>query len=405
MRTISSSALLALSFFSTAYAQGLEQPIAQPSELIAKATATAQHQDVIKKLNMQFKQGIRLSQYIQGVSDKEPTSFKEWMLAHQTDKSTSLHQLRQLAAGRSSEYFAAAYAVNIENAKPSEADQWLKSQPFAPWVEQLRLQWSASFLLDTPIKWLADNSHATAKYLIAEQSPKNSKTAVLFVGGVNDTYKFWYAHMNDIDERTAVFGYEGAGGPGTQPHNIEYLDTNAQYLSDALVQLSTQGIDNVHIVAHSLGGVVSKKALLLMDAQRGDSLFKNVTFTAVSSPFGGFFSADLSPIIPFFKPVSKWFDIAMASDMGPSSPFYQSISQALPRYIHTHLIESPNDPVVKNDHPLVAARYAEVTNSFQQKTSLDGGGTHIYAKEPNFFKMNGIQLIPFSPSARTPAVS
>lgn len=393
MRVLS-SALLALSLFSTAYAHGFEYPIEHSSTLVTTAAATAQQQEVAENLTILFKSGLQLSQYIRGASDKEPASFKEWMQTQQKDKPTALHQLRQLAAGVSAESFAASYAAHVAKAKPSDVNQWLQLQSSAPWSETLKTQWSPNFLLDSPIQWNSNNNHASAKYLVAEQSPANSKTAVLFVGGVNDTYKFWAAHMRDIDEHAAVFGYEGPGGPGTQPHNIDYMEANAQHLSDALVQLSEQGIENVHIIAHSLGGVVSKKALLLMDAQQGNTLFKHITFTAVSSPFGGFASADTAPKIPLFKTVSKWFNIAMASDMGPSSPFYQSISKDLPSYIQSHLIESPNDPVVKNDHPLVAARYEAVTKSFQQKTSLDGGGSHVYAKDPAFFKASGMTLIP-----------
>lgn len=394
MRTLCSTALLTLSLFSTAYAQGLEQPVASSPSTISTAVANLTYQETLATLDHQFKNGLQLSQYIQGNVDKEPSTLKEWMSTHQVDKPTALYHLRHLAAGQSSESFAASYAVHLEHAKPLMVEQWLKSKSSEPWAVSLRAQWAPNVLLDTPIQWTPDHKHIAAKNLMTVQSPKHSKTAVLFVGGVNDTYKFWSAHMENIDERTTVLGYEGPGGPGTQPHNIEYMDANAQHLATALAQLSAQGIENIHIVAHSLGGVVSKKALLLMDEQQGSTLFKNLTFTAVSSPFGGFASADAAPSIPLFKSVSKWFNIAMASDMGPSSSFYQSISKDLPSYIQSHLIESPNDPVVKNDHPLVAARYAQVTKSFQQKTSLDGGGSHVYAKDPAFFKASAMTLIP-----------
>lgn len=394
MRHVSYSVLLALSLFA-------QTQIASANELgninagdLTRIVSTVKQQDQYAGLNQSFQDGLSIAKYLGGASTKEPEAFKNWMSEHSMDKATALVDLRQRQGRETAESFAATYAATKTQANTQDLQGWLDQKQGSSWAETVKKQWVPHFALDVAPELSKKNNFVAVKNLVTESLPGQNRSAVLYIGGVNDTYKFWAKHIGEekANQEHAVFGYEGPSGPGSQPHNVDYLNVTAQNISNALFELSQKGVEDIQIVAHSLGGVVGKKALLVFDEQHGSKTFKNISFTAVSSPFGGFASADMAQNIPFFKTVSKMLNVAMAPDMGPSSPFYQSISQPLNPHIKTAIVESPSDPVVSSTNPLVMARYAEVTQSFQERRVVDGGGSHIYAQEPSYFKALGISL-------------
>lgn len=395
MRHVSYSVLLALSLFAQAHTSSANELSNINAGDLTRVVSSVKQQDQYTGLNQSFQDGLAIAKYLQGAAGtKEPEAFKHWMSEHSVDKATALVDLRQRQGRDTAESFAASYAATKTQASTSELEGWLDKQSGSAWANAVKKQWVPHFALDVAPDMARAKDFVAVKNLVTESLPGQTRSAVLYVGGVNDTYKFWNKHIGEekANQAHAVFGYEGPSGPGSQPHNVDYLNVTAQNISDALFDLSKQGVEDIQIVAHSLGGVVSKKALLVFEEQHGSATFKNISFTAVSSPFGGFASADMAEKMPFFKSIAKMFNVAMAPDMGPSSQFYQSISQPLNPHIKTNFIESPSDPVVSSSNPLVMARYAEVTQSFQNKIVVDGGGSHVYAQDPAYFKSLGISL-------------
>lgn len=225
------------------------------------------------------------------------------------------------------------------------------------------------------------------------QNSSTSKKAIIFVGGVNDTYHFWDKHIEQLkDKDVTVLGYEGIGGKGSHPHNIEYMENNAQHIADGIKVLQDKGFTDIELYAHSLGGVVTKRALHILDETNGINSSEHIKFTAVSSPLGGFAAAIPSHVTPFFKPIAKFFNIAMAGDMSPLSNFYSSITKSLPKNIDATVIESADDPVAQPTSFISRSKYEEIAQTFNNRVAVDGQHSHEFASEPKNLESQGVDI-------------
>lgn len=232
------------------------------------------------------------------------------------------------------------------------------------------------------------------EYFETVQQNIESKKAVVFVGGVNDTYHFWDKHIDSLkDKDVLVIGYEGVGGKGSSPHNVEYMDQNAKHIADGIKKLQESGINDIQIVAHSLGGVVSKKALHILEDSNSLDEKSKIKFTAVSSPLGGFALAAPGEYLPLFSQISKAAKIAMASDMSPMGNFYQSISRPIPSQIESRMIQSLDDKTAQPESMLTEYRYNKVADGFKEKITLEGNGDHEFARDPINLEKQGVSLI------------
>lgn len=240
----------------------------------------------------------------------------------------------------------------------------------------------------------AKSINSNIEYFEAVQENIESKKAIVFVGGVNDTYHFWDKHIESLkDKDVLVLGYEGVGGKGSSPHNVEYMDQNAKHIADGIRKLQENGINDVQIVAHSLGGVVAKKALHILEDSKFLDEKNKIKFTAVSSPLGGFALAAPGEYLPLFSQISKATKIAMASDMSPMGKFYQSISRPMPSQIESRMIQSLDDKTAQPESMLTEYRYNKVSEGFKEKITLEGNGDHEFARDPINLEKQGVSLI------------
>lgn len=225
----------------------------------------------------------------------------------------------------------------------------------------------------------------------------NYKKAVIFVGGVNDTFHFLDRYIDEYkDKDVRIIGYEGPGGKGSSPYNVEYLDMNANYIAAGLAKLSEQGVKDIDIISFSLGGVVTKDALLKADSRNHLSKFNHVNFTAVSSPLGGFAAATSSTYLPFARPITKLLGYAMSTDMGPNSDVYQEVSKPFPKNVSSTLIETKDDPVAQPTSDSAKLRYSAVASQFKSVITLVGDGTHTWAEYPGRLQIQGVDLTDLS---------
>jgi hypothetical protein len=52
-----------------------------------------------------------------------------------------------------------------------------------------------------------------------------SKKAYIFVSGANGTFHVWDKHLEKLkNEDVTIIGYEGVGGKGSHPQNVEYME-------------------------------------------------------------------------------------------------------------------------------------------------------------------------------------
>ena len=298
-----------------------------------------------------------------------PAGLTSFIEKNGVSKATALHITRSFSAKHGADSFAINFAVEMSGGKPTiplsvESDKAANFQ-----VEQM-------FTLNAP--------------------EKTSK-AIIFVGGVNDSYHFWDKQIAESIKQqpnTAILGFEGSDGPGTHAMNKQYMSDNAQTIAKAMQSLNQQGIKDITVIAHSLGGLVSKKALLIANEDQILGKFNSVSFTAVSSPFGGYAAAMTSDWAPdFIKPLTKAFNVPMALDMSPTGVFLKSLSEMLSANVTSTLIENPNDSIVSSDNEHVIRTYEQTASSFSKRMTVDAGNSHEFASSPSFLKSHGVELI------------
>jgi pimeloyl-ACP methyl ester carboxylesterase len=147
-----------------------------------------------------------------------------------------------------------------------------------------------------PIRFLG--LETAGLYFLEEFDP--GKTPVLFVHGAGGQPGEWKSLIEGLDRRRF------------QPWVAFYpsglrLDINRQWLSNSLVKMQLQhGFDKIHLVAHSMGGLVAGGMIGRLQASGHGELV--ATFTTLATPWGGHELAasgvDNSPAV-----VPAWYDM------------------------------------------------------------------------------------------------
>ena len=131
-----------------------------------------------------------------------------------------------------------------------------------------------------------------------------AKTPVLFVHGIGGSPRAWQTMIDSLDrDRFEPWIFQYASGLP--------LNANVEFLFDAVTQLRlVHRVDAMHLVAHSMGGLVSQGFL---NRHKTGTAGYLKSFTSLSTPWGGHNAAKLgvkfSPVV-----VPVWRDIAPASD-------------------------------------------------------------------------------------------
>ena len=152
-------------------------------------------------------------------------------------------------------------------------------------------------------------------YFLEPYTPK--KTPVLFVYGISGSAQDWRKIFEKIDRDKY------------QPWLFQYpsgmrLDKAANALSSAILLLKQEhGIERLDVVAHSMGGLVSRGAIQRTVSLAGTNFIPH--FVTISTPWGGHQAAELA-VKHLSFPVPSW------RDMAPNSDYLKEIlSKPLPR--------------------------------------------------------------------------
>jgi pimeloyl-ACP methyl ester carboxylesterase len=177
--------------------------------------------------------------------------------------------------------------------------------------------------------------------------------AIVLVSGVNNTYRWFAPWFPQLQGHGAdVYGFTG-------DHRARPMTENARALAAGLAQLQAQGITRVTLLAHSMGGLVAKKALHLLAEQGVLQHFEAVALTAYGTPWGGSGWAMLARL-PGSSLVIKALALPMAREMDPRSSFMASLRQPLPANVRFEVMESAIDDVARPRAPAVVAQYEAV---------------------------------------------
>lgn len=203
-------------------------------------------------------------------------------------------------------------------------------------------------------------------YLLAPWD--NEKEPVFLVHGINSAPPDWRELLDSIDPRrfqVVLFHY-----PSGVP-----LSNSAYILSEAIRDVQRRHpVPRFHLFAHSMGGLVSRRAIQLL--QPGAGAQAQCLFLTLSTPWDGHPSAASgvahSPVVP---PVWR--------DMAPGSPFLKELfATPLPPHLNHWLLASyggnsrrlsePNDGVVPLASELRPAAQDEARHLFLLPDSHTG---------------------------------
>jgi len=161
-------------------------------------------------------------------------------------------------------------------------------------------------------------------YFLEPYDPQ--RIPILFVHGANGTPSEWEYMVSHLDkERYQAWFYYYPSGHSLEP--------SAKFLQGILEMLhDNYGFDRLYITAHSMGGLVSRAAILSNRYRYHQDYIK--LFVSISTPWGGIRMAqkgvDKAPVA-----IPSWHDVA------PESDFIRKIySQPLPSDLPFHLFFS-----------------------------------------------------------------
>lgn len=139
-------------------------------------------------------------------------------------------------------------------------------------------------------------------YFLEPYTPR--KTPVLFVYGISGSAQDWRAIFEKLDRKKY------------QPWFFQYpsglrLDKSANALSSAILLLKQRyGFTTLDVVAHSMGGLVSRGAIQRTISLTGTNFIPH--FVTISTPWGGHQAAELA-VKHLSFPVPSWRDMAPGS--------------------------------------------------------------------------------------------
>lgn len=194
-------------------------------------------------------------------------------------------------------------------------------------------------------------------YLLAPWDP--DKEPVFLVHGINSSPRDFQALAAGLDHQRfqLLLFHFPSGVP---------LNNSAYMLSLGMRDVQRRfAPQRVHVLAHSMGGLVARRAVQMLSADDSRNL---CLFITLSTPWEGHPSAATGlQRVPVEVPVWK--------DLAPGSPYLQQLfAQPLPRHIHQWLLASyagnsrllpePNDGVVPVASQLRDAAQDEATHLF-----------------------------------------
>jgi pimeloyl-ACP methyl ester carboxylesterase len=202
-------------------------------------------------------------------------------------------------------------------------------------------------------------------YLLAPWD--DDKEPVLMVHGINSSPRDWAYLASTLDTeryQPVLFHY-----PGGSP-----LDNNAYMLSVGIRDMQLRhATERMHVVAHSMGGLVARRALQLLNQDYHPPV---CLFVTLSTPWGGHpMAAEGVHDVPL--------DIPLWRDLSPGSPFLQKLfDKPLPTHIrqwqlvsyggNRRLLPEPNDGAVPLASELFPAAQDEAERLYLLEESHSG---------------------------------
>ncbi len=180
----------------------------------------------------------------------------------------------------------------------------------------------------------------------------DSTDAVVLVGGFGSDFAYFGPWMEALRRNPSqIYGF-------VHDHRTTRMEDGAKDLAQELMRLNDAGVRTVTILAHSMGGLVAKKAL--HELGEGSSRFTSLELRAYGTPWGGFFAANFARWVPGSQYVADKLGFAMSSEIGSRSDFMLSLRGELPSNVKLVVYESLSDTVALPSASSSVEQYASI---------------------------------------------
>jgi pimeloyl-ACP methyl ester carboxylesterase len=194
------------------------------------------------------------------------------------------------------------------------------------------------------------------------------QTTVLLLGGIGNDYRYWAPWIPALTPNGRVLGL-------THELRGATIDSSARIVADQIRELPHTG--RLVIIAHSMGGLVAKRALDILGSET--AAYATVELRAYGTPWGGFWVANFARWLPLFNFVSDAFGLAMGPEIGTSSPFMEALKRPLEGNTSLTLVESEDDGIARPVSLAGREQYAAIRSLASQVLTLRGVGHDDYA--------------------------
>lgn len=224
----------------------------------------------------------------------------------------------------------------------------------------------------------SDEGHAEppGRLVPVHASHPATRTAVLLVGGINDTYHFldrWGARYRDAG--LSVYGFDCDYGSTT-------MTEAAELMMERLDALAEAGTDQLVITAHSMGGLIAKHALDRMAASGSIHRFRSIELNALGTPWGGFRLANLVRYAPFPVTVGRLIGYPMGVEIGSGSDFMRQLATPLPPHVRLTIFHGSADSIAMPRQREEIERFEAVVDIAHRHVVLPGVN-HVGFRDPD----------------------
>ncbi len=196
--------------------------------------------------------------------------------------------------------------------------------------------------------------------------------AVILIAGIYNNHQYFLPWQESLArDEVVLLGWQRA-------HHGQRLDDSALLLAAELLSLQEQGIRNVTLIAHSIGGLVAKGALDHLSREQLYYRFDAMELHAFGTPWGGFPGADLAHGNLLGQLVSYLAGNPVWLDLGTQSAYLAGLAQPMPPngQLFNYMVE--DDEVARPASEASVQRYQALLRHVTASLQVPGADHNAY---------------------------